>query len=811
MAWREPVQPDASSRSSSPGPTARRPAELPLYTNFRSGARILRAADAVIAAAPRRAAPRPRQEARARGRPNGEGEVELAGCPTSGPRRRGSPPGSSPLHADDPGATRGRASRCCAARAGCSCSLQDALREAGIPAEFVGLAGLVKLPEVVEVLAYARAVADPYAGVALARILLGPRYRVGFKDLARVAAWAKDGNYGACARTRTTPRRRRSCSPRRSSTWTRSRASPRRAARRLDEFRDELASLRDEARRPVRRVPGATSSAGRGCWPSSTPSLDRGRGRDASSATWPRSWTRSTRSRRWRASSTLRAFLDYVDAGRGQPTSQEWSPVQPSDDDSVKVMTIHQAKGLEFDTVFVPGLATGILPDPTIQHNPAERGKSLDFELRGDAAILPSFDGDLKTFCEASKDQEMIEERRTVLRRADPRAPAAVRDRRALVRRDGQGRRARARSSRSWPTGARRPGWRAVDRGDEPARRTRSSATASGSSATGRGRARPDDADDAVPGGLAARGGRRHGRGGPRSRVVGLDGAKSATLFTRERRAAPDARAHTCASGSWPRRGARDRRVPTTVSVGGAHRLRPVPEALLLVGDPPPAAVQRPRGPRSAPSPRVDRAPLERARTRCSSWTSAPDLTPEELAGEPGKVERLRRRSWRAGSPDASRCSPSGRSCSRVDGHVVSGRIDAIFGAPDGGRGRSWTTRRAGGRTEATTRVRHPARRVRAGVHVGVAQAPRGPDPHVLLPLVRQEVSHPAGDPDEVRARVAAWLRGIAEGAFDPTPGRSVPLVRLPVRSATRAGRSSSLRTAARRARAGTGSRPAPR
>ena len=65
--------------------------------------------------------------------------------------------------------------------------------------------------------------------------------------------------------------------------------------------------------------------------------------------------------------------------------TSEWNPVQPSDEDSVKVMTIHAAKGLEFDNVFVPGLAKGLLPDTRIQQNPRRARKSLDFELRGDA------------------------------------------------------------------------------------------------------------------------------------------------------------------------------------------------------------------------------------------------------------------------------------------------------------------------------------------------------------------------------------------------------------------------------------------
>ena len=79
--------------------------------------------------------------------------------------------------------------------------LQQAFGERGVPVEIVGLAGLLKMPEVVEVLAYARAVHDPTASVALARILLGPRYRVGFKDLA-LLAWLASARPSSCARLR---------------------------------------------------------------------------------------------------------------------------------------------------------------------------------------------------------------------------------------------------------------------------------------------------------------------------------------------------------------------------------------------------------------------------------------------------------------------------------------------------------------------------------------------------------------------------------------------------------------------------------
>ena len=70
----------------------------------------------------------------------------------------------------------------------------------------------------------------------------------------------------------------------------------------------------------------------------------------------------------------------------------------------------------EFDNVFVPGMAKDLLPSNKLQHNPATRGKSMDFELRGDTDILPKLDdfgGVVRKFWQALKDQELIEERRT--------------------------------------------------------------------------------------------------------------------------------------------------------------------------------------------------------------------------------------------------------------------------------------------------------------------------------------------------------------------------------------------------------------
>ncbi len=57
---------------------------------------------------------------------------------------------------------------------------------------------------------------------------------------------------------------------------------------------------------------------------------------------------------------SLRAFLEYLDLVLLSGIDEPLPP--PLDQDAVQVLTIHQAKGLEFDTVVVPSLVDGRLP-----------------------------------------------------------------------------------------------------------------------------------------------------------------------------------------------------------------------------------------------------------------------------------------------------------------------------------------------------------------------------------------------------------------------------------------------------------------
>ena len=284
--------------------------------------------------------------------------------------------------------------------------------------------------------------------MALGRILLGPRYRVGFKDLARVASLAKTKSYalreededeGDAAPFLFTEALEHLDEVEGLSDEGRAR---------LEEFRQELTELRVEARRPVGEFLGEIIRR-TGILAELDAHLDVASADGRHGATSRRSSTRCTRSNRSQGELTLRAFLDYVDAVENAWTSRNGRPCSRPTEDSVKVMTIHVAKGLEFDNVFVPGIAKGLLPNTTIQHNPAERGKSMDFELRGDAAYLPRYDGILSAFKKDLQAAGGVRGATDRLRRDDPRAPDAARHRRALVRREHAARRRPARSSGS--------------------------------------------------------------------------------------------------------------------------------------------------------------------------------------------------------------------------------------------------------------------------------------------------------------------------------------------------------------------------
>jgi DNA helicase-2/ATP-dependent DNA helicase PcrA len=66
----------------------------------------------------------------------------------------------------------------------------DALQASGLEVEVVGLGGLLEMPEVVDLICALRVIHYPEAGSQLIRLLSGPRWRLGAKDIERLHRYA---------------------------------------------------------------------------------------------------------------------------------------------------------------------------------------------------------------------------------------------------------------------------------------------------------------------------------------------------------------------------------------------------------------------------------------------------------------------------------------------------------------------------------------------------------------------------------------------------------------------------------------------
>ncbi|HEY6279842.1 MAG TPA: ATP-dependent helicase, partial [Streptosporangiaceae bacterium] len=71
-------------------------------------------------------------------------------------------------------------------------ALRAAIEARSIPVEVVGLGGLLTVPEVADVVATLRVLHDPAASAPLARLLTGPRWRIGPRDLVALGRRARD-------------------------------------------------------------------------------------------------------------------------------------------------------------------------------------------------------------------------------------------------------------------------------------------------------------------------------------------------------------------------------------------------------------------------------------------------------------------------------------------------------------------------------------------------------------------------------------------------------------------------------------------
>lgn len=298
---------------------------------------------------------------------------------------------------------------------------RDALVAAGLPVEVVGLSGLLELPEVRDLVATLAIIADPTANAALVRLLTGPRWRIGLRDLAKLGtsarALVREGRDAApstevgaadavaAAAAGVDPADMVALADALRQPGPRVSAE---AGRRLAALEHELVELRRHSDEPlldlVQRVLATT---GLGIEIRLADAADGGRRAASIDALLDLVATFTD----LEGQSSLTAFLAYLDTAEEQDRGLE--SATPAAADSVRIMTVHKAKGLEWDVVALPNLTRKVFPVARLDGLWTRTAQVLPSPLRGDVADLEALDGltrdDLKAFrsgCEAAQERE---------------------------------------------------------------------------------------------------------------------------------------------------------------------------------------------------------------------------------------------------------------------------------------------------------------------------------------------------------------------------------------------------------------------
>ncbi|MEJ8278478.1 ATP-dependent helicase [Pseudonocardia spirodelae] len=276
-------------------------------------------------------------------------------------------------------------------------ALAAALRDRRVPVEVVGLGGLLSTPEVRDLVSALRVVSDPLAGPAAVRLLTGPRWRLGVADLAALWQRARELVPGRPARPGPLSAAELALGALPGEQAEQAglvdalddpggpeRYSPagfdriRRIGRELGQLRARTAAPLTDLVADVERTllldvetmarPGPTGRAHLDAFADVV--ADFAAGADVPS---------------------LPGLLDYLETAEQAEEGLTPGEVEVAPD-RVQILTVHAAKGLEWEVVAVPHLVAQVFPGRKMSGSWLKDPAALPVPLRGDADDLPGLD-----------------------------------------------------------------------------------------------------------------------------------------------------------------------------------------------------------------------------------------------------------------------------------------------------------------------------------------------------------------------------------------------------------------------------------